>query len=272
MALVLKTPAALQGLVWIRDGARLFWRQPLGFGLMFTSYLGLVLLVSMVPVLGGPVVLASVPLLSLGMMIGSAEALADKPVKPSQLLWPLKQADDRRKQLIKLGGLYAIFTLVAMLLSMWLDGGAMNQFEMLVGQGAHPENMPQELDDEALLDSLLLRFVLMSLLSLPFWHAPGLVFFGRQKVGQALFSSTLALWRARGAFVLYGLGWAGVAGLLGGFVALLASVPGVGQLVSFLVLPLVLAMCTIFYVSLIFTFNDSFGQQADTPRSAAPLS
>lgn len=272
MALVLKTPSATQGLLWIRDGLRLFWRQPLGFGLMFTSYLGLVLLASLLPVVGGPIVLASVPLLTLGMMLGSAEALADKPVKPSQLLWPLKQADERRRELLKLGGLYALTALLAMLLSMWLDGGAMSQFEVMLGQGARPENLGVEVDDAALLDSMILRFVLMSALSLPFWHAPGLVFFGRQKVGQALFSSTLALWRARGAFVLYGLGWVGVAGLLGALVALLAGLPSLGGMVSFLVLPMVLAMCTIFYVSLIFTFNDSFGQQADAPRQTAALS
>jgi hypothetical protein len=37
----------------------------------------------------------------------------------------------------------------------------------------------------------------------PFWHAPGLVHWGSQGVGQALFSSTLAVWRCRGAFVVY---------------------------------------------------------------------
>ena len=44
-------------------------------------------------------------------------------------------------------------------------------------------------------------------LSIPFWHAPALVYWGGQGWAKSLFFSTVALWRNKGAFALYGLGW-----------------------------------------------------------------
>ena len=82
-----------------------------------------------------------------------------------------------------------------------------------------------------------------------------------QSAGQALFSSTLAVWRCRGAFVVYGLTWFALMLAFGLVSAVLFGLLGLGQLASLLALPAGLFFSTLFYVSLIFTFNDSFSSQ-----------
>ena len=62
---------------------------------------------------------------------------------------------------------------------------------------------------------MLTRFGLAGALSIPFWHAPALVHWQGQSVGQALFSSTLALWRCKGAFFAYSLAWTAVIVIFG---------------------------------------------------------
>ena len=105
----------------------------------------------------------------------------------------------------------------------------------------------------------LIAVVLGSALTVPFWHAPALVHWGGQSVGQALFSSTLAVWRSKGAFFIYGLVWTGVVMLFGVVAAVVFSMLGLRQMASVLAVPAGLLFSTAFYVSLLFTFNDNFG-------------
>jgi hypothetical protein len=82
MALLLKTVAPSQGARWMRDGFRLFGRHPLAFSLMLVSFLFAALLVSMVPLLGPLVMLAGLPLMSLGFMVAAESALRGGPIHP----------------------------------------------------------------------------------------------------------------------------------------------------------------------------------------------
>jgi len=98
-----------------------------------------------------------------------------------------------------------------------------------------------------------------TLLTIPFWHAPALVHWGGQAVGQSLFSSTLAVWRAKGAFVVYILGWVGSVMLFALGSALLLGLLGQPQWAGLVGIPGGLVFSAVFYISLLFTFNDSFG-------------
>jgi hypothetical protein len=154
---------------------------------------------------------------------------------------------------------------------MWLssvvDGG---RFETLLD--AMSEESPDAarisflLQDPALLSGMLLRMVLASLLSVPFWHAPALVHWDGQSVAQSLFSSTVGCWRNKGAFAVFGLSWIavilGFGVLLNTVFALLLDMP---QLVAMAALPAGLLFSTVFYASLYFTFADCFGEPAATP-------
>ncbi len=50
------------GVSWMRDAFRLFMRRPLPFAGMFISFLVVALLVTIVPLIGGVVMLMSLPL------------------------------------------------------------------------------------------------------------------------------------------------------------------------------------------------------------------
>ena len=106
-----------------------------------------------------------------------------------------------------------------------------------------------------------------ALLSVPFWHAPALVHWGGQGVAQALFSSTLAVWRCKGAFFVYALAWAALMLLFGIVTALVFGLLGVPQLVGLIGVPAGLVFSAVFYISLLFTFNDSFGGVDDDDAS-----
>jgi hypothetical protein len=84
------------------------------------------------------------------------------------------------------------------------------------------------------------------------------VHWGGQSAGQALFSSTLAVWRSKGAFLVYGLCWIGLSLAAAVLMTAVAQL-GARPLATAMALAGGLLFSTVFYVSLLFTFNDSFG-------------
>ena len=59
----LRLVKAASGVSWMRQGVQVFWRQPIALTGLFFMFLGLMTLVSLVPVIGG--VLAAVAVLAL---------------------------------------------------------------------------------------------------------------------------------------------------------------------------------------------------------------
>jgi len=114
-----------------------------------------------------------------------------------------------------------------------------------------------------------LRFGLAGLLSVPFWHAPALVHWGRHGVGKALFSSTVAVWRNRGAFAVYSLVWFAVIMLFALLANLVFGLLGQTQLVALAAMPASLIFSTVFYASLYFTFTDCFAPDAADAESGS---
>ena len=68
MSLQLKSVPPPQGARWLRDAFRLFARAPLAFCLMFVVFLAIAVISSAIPVLGPLLMLAALPMLSLGFM------------------------------------------------------------------------------------------------------------------------------------------------------------------------------------------------------------
>jgi hypothetical protein len=102
----------------------------------------------------------------------------------------------------------------------------------------------------------------VALVSVPWWHALALVRWGGQSPAQALFSSTLALWRSRGALLVYGLSWLGctlLGSLAASLLSLLLSLMGIAALALLPGLVMMLGLSSAFYISLWFMFDDSFG-------------
>lgn len=259
MALQLKTVEAARGTRWIGDALRLFARRPMAFTLMSLAFFGAGMLVRLLPLLGVVLPMMALPLLSLGFMVAAQSALLDGPVRPAQFIEPLLTDARRRRALITLCISYGLAVVVLVLLADWASGQAWQKMQALAAKGGA---IPAE-DMQALLPDLgtgaLVLGVLGTLLSIPYWHAPALVHWGGQGVKQALFSSTLALWRTRGAFFTYMLGWFGLVLLLGVVSSVLMGMLGLQEVAGVLSLPMGMVFSAVFYISVLFSFNDTFG-------------
>ena len=275
MGLQLHPVAPRQGLRWLRQGFALWARRPLAFVGLFTFFLfAVLLLMALVPVLGGMLGMALLPMLSLGFMIASRSAAAGGPVHAMQLIEGLRHPDRaQRKAQWWLCGAYALASMAVITTADWVDAGLFEalQREMAASGGAGTASPALQaiLADPRLLQGMLVRIGLAGLLSVPFWHAPALVHWGGQSARQALFSSSLALWRTRGAFALYMLGWGGLMVAVGVLFSLVAAITGANQMLGLMTLPIGLVFSAAFYASLWFSFDDTFGAAADAPDDAA---
>ena len=267
MGLRLLPVAPRQGWAWIRQALALWWRRPLALVGLFTFFLlSVLLLMALVPVVGGALGMALLPMLSLGFMIASRSLAQGGPVHALQLIEGLRhpQPAQRRAQWL-LCGLYALCTMLVITLADWVDDGMFEELQRLMAQGSDPKasaRLEAILAAPQLLQGMLVRFGLAGLLAVPFWHAPALVHWGGQGLGQALFTSSLALWRTRTAFSVYLLGWAGLMLGVALAVALIAMLTGARQVLGLLTMPIGLVFSAAFYVSLWFSFKDTFGEPA----------
>lgn len=265
MGLKLQTVAPGQGWRWVRQGFAETFRHPMGYAGLFVLFMLAAMVVTMLPYAGGVLLLMGVPLLSLAFMMATAGAQRSMPVRAAVYLAPWRGKDPaRRRALLALCGLYAAATVLVLLLCDLIDGGRFDALLSAMARGDASADEVQKLADAPGVQAGALARVLCSaLLSLPFWHAPALVQWGGQGPAQALFSSLLAVWRARGAFLRYSLGWVLGLAAAGGLGGLLLSVLGLGGLAPLVMMPLAMFFTTAFYCSLYFCFIDSFGPSDD---------
>lgn len=265
MALTLQVVPPLQGARWVREGFVQFTRRPLAYTLLFVIFLIAAMLLALVPLVGGLLQMMSLPLLSLGFMIATQDAQRGRPVGPQAFLAPLRGPRERRQSLLSLCVLYGVCAVLILLAVDALSGQAMLRLQQLVGQGdSTPEEVDALLGESGVTTALFGGGVLATLLSLPFWHAPALVHWAGQRPGQALFSSTLAVWRNKGAFLVYGLTWTLLIFAFGTFTALVFGLLGARQLAAMAALPAGLMFSTAFYASLLATYEDCFGTSTAT--------
>lgn len=269
MILHLQSVPPRNGFVWVRHGLKVMQRKP--FALMGLFALAIVVpgLVSIVPVIGPLLALAALPLISLGFMLASHQVLQSHTPTASVFMQPLQLTPERRKAQLMLGLAYAVLFILIMLLSQWVDAGATERFRtvMQAGPKADPQAVAAAATDPNLLASMLTQSVLLTLISIPFWHAPALIHWGGQSVLQALFSSTLGVWRNKGAFAMSGLAWIGLVFGASMVISLALALLGLANLMFIASVPLVLVIGTAFYCSLYFTFIDCFmfGAPRDLP-------
>ncbi len=272
MALSLKTVPAARGPTWLKDAFSLFARKPLGFLWLFVVFLLAAMAASLVPILGSLVQFMALPLLSLGFMVAGQSALLGGPVHPRQYLEPLRTDATRRRTLLLLCVGYGLGALLVLFLADQVSGQAWDRWQAIAKQLAAAKTQAAQAPLQAKLSALLAEpgiwwgglvlVVLGTALSVPFWHAPALVHWGGQSAGQALFSSTLALLRCKGAMFTYMMAWMAIIMVFGLASGVLFSLMGMPQLTGALALPVGLIFSTVFYLSALFCFNDSFGGAA----------
>jgi len=254
-----------QGLAWVRRAFQVFGRQPFGFAALFATCLFVFLLLGLIPVVGTIALLVLPPAGSLLFMIASRRVVEGKTAMPGSIAELAAGGRARLFALLKLGLVYAASTFVVFWLAGILDGGTLESFlESLPDSKTTPESATARIADPRLQFGLLLRLVFAGALSIPFWHAPALVHWGGQEWAKSLFFSSVALWRNKGAFSVYGVAWVALWMLLLAFVSI-----GVGlfgpQRFTLVATPLTLVFSTVFYASLWFTFADCFSADDAAP-------
>ncbi|MBK7615301.1 MAG: hypothetical protein KA375_04635 [Vitreoscilla sp.] len=262
MGLKLQHVPATAGTRWVRQGFAECLRQPMGYASLFALFMLAITVVSVLPFIGGPLMLMAVPLLSLAYVMSASGSQQGVAVNAAVYLAPWRGAEvKQRRDLLVVCGLYAVATLVVLALCNLIDGGQFDDLlAAMAGGQAKSEEIQALMDAPGVRAGAFARVLFTALLSVPFWHAPALVVWGRQGPAQALFSSTLAVWRAKGAFLLYGLGWFVAMGGAGMLAAFLMAMLGLGALSFLLLMPLALFFTTAFYASLYYCFADSFVQ------------
>lgn len=258
MQLHLQDVPAVNGRLWIRHGFKVFRRQPLAF----SGLLGLALFVSMLlgalPFIGPMLGLMAIPICSLGFMLATHLALQRKTPSVDVFIAPFKLTRERRRHQLVLCTGFALAMLLILLAADQIDGELTRELMDLMKRDANADAIATVAADPRLIWGFATRAIGMTLLSVPYWHAPALVHWGGQGPAQALFSSTLALWRNKGAFLLNALLWGALMFGCSGIISVIFGLLGLLQLAPLVSIGCFLVLASVFYASLYFSFVDCF--------------
>ena len=257
----LKSVPVRQGVVWAREGFRAFTRRPLAFTTLFLSVMFGVGMVRIFPLLM-LAISPLIPLISLGFMIATRIVLEGGTPTPHVFVAPLRVDRQRTIAMLRLGLVYTVSIFAIVWFSSLIDGNIPgNLVEALPAAASAPDAASSPAMTVVMQTpsaSLWVQLILAALLAIPFWHAPALIHWDNQSCAQSLFSSTLACWRNRGAFVAYCLVWFGLVAIISLLGSMLLTLFGDPAPLIIATIPVTLFFGTIYFASLYFTFADSF--------------
>lgn len=249
---------ARQGLIWVKQGVRTFFRQPLALSGLFFIFMALMSLLSLVPVLGNALALALLPAATLGLMAATQVVTQGEFPKPMVLLSGFRAGRKELRSMLVLGVLYAVALLLVLASSALVDGGKFAKLYLLGG------SMDVDVvQDAGFKSAALLAMALYLPVSLLFWHAPALVHWHGVSPVKSLFFSAVACTRNMGAYLVYSLVWFVLFLGVSTGAALLAMLIGAEESVAAVLFPCGLVMAAMFFTSIYFTFADSFDAGTD---------
>ena len=242
-----------QGVQWVRLGVKTFIRQPLALGGLFFLFMGVVSVLSIVPLLGTALSLLILPAASLGLINAARLASTGSFPLPVTLIAAFTAGAAKRSAMLQLGVLYTAAFLAIIGVTMLIDGG---QFSSVYLMGAPlTEDMAANGHFISALWAALLLYIPMAAV---FWHAPALVFWHDVTPGKSLFFSAMACWRNKGAMLMFILTWMAVITGAGVVITLLAGLLGGAAVINMLLMPATMVMAAMFFASIYFTYQDSF--------------
>ncbi len=252
---------AKAGYQWFREGIKLFFSHPLKALSIFLTYILVMMLFSLVPVLGPILPLLMLPGLSVGFMYAGRELTANQSISPFSLLTGFRDYGNIvRKRLLLLGLLYTFAAFIALYISALTDGGMLMRSVI----------MRTPIDNQLLEQSTLLRATLVSLIAyIPiaslFWFAPTLIAWHNIALQKALFFSAVSCWRNRGAFLVYTVLWIGFTLTVSSTLTMLLHLLGLKTLAMGMIMPLSLILTSMFYCSFYATYRGCFGEKTASP-------
>jgi len=244
---------ARTGSKWVRQGIRVFWKQPIAMSGLFFLFMAIMSLSALLPIVGSIIALTLLPAATLGLMAASREVDLGKFPMPTILAIAFRASKERKRDMAILGLLYALGFVGVMGISALMDGGGFAKLYLVGGK----------LDAETIMDpnfqnAMWLSLLLYMPLSMVFWHAPALVHWHGVPALKSLFFSTVACLRNWRAFLVFGLMWTVVFMSTALILSLVSGLMGDGELVSMTLLPAMLMLAAMFFCSVYFSFRDCF--------------
>jgi len=244
---------ARTGSKWVRQGIRVFWKQPIAMSGLFFLFMAIMSLSALLPVVGSLIALSLLPAATLGLMAASREVELGKFPMPTILAIAFRASKERKHDMVVLGLLYALGFVGVMGLSALVDGGGFAKLYLVGGK----------LDATTIMDpnfqnAMWLSLLLYLPLSMVFWHAPALVHWHGVPAIKSLFFSSVACLRNWRAFLVFGLMWTVVFMSTALILSLVSGLMGDGELVSVPLLPAMLMLAAMFFCSVYFSFRDCF--------------
>ena len=257
---------AKAGWLWVKEGFALFRKQPMELSTLFLSYTFLILGIGIIPVVGQVLPLILTPVFSMAFMQACVQAEQGVRIYPDVLLVGFRSPAFR--SLLVLGVFYLLAALLAIGASAIVDGGQF--WKVISGQVTlNPETVRGSNIPLAMLFSSLV-YVLATMV---FWYAPPLIMWKGMGVGKAMFYSFFAVKKASKAFLVYGLSWFIVGGLLPTILSsTIALIVGNAVAGTMVLVPLFLVMTVVLYCSFYPTYTCIFGKTGPTPPSVPPAS
>lgn len=256
---------ARTGWLWVRQGLRIFWKQPLALAGLFFLFITVMSVASLVPYLGNALALGLLPAATLGLMAATREATLGKFPMPSILVSAFRAGRQQARAMVVLGVIYALAFLAVLGLSALVDGGDFARLYLVGG------TLTREMvESPAFQNAMWLAMALYLPLSLLFWHAPALVHWHGISPVKSLFFSLVACVRNFGAMTVYLLSWLAVFAATGMVLMLLSVLLGQPELMGVLMFPSAMLLAAMFFSSIYFSFRDSFvADDAETPPPSA---
>ena len=253
-------PAA--GLQWIRRGFRTFWRRPLGFIGLWLFFTLCLFMITVLAVALSPLVMLAIaallPLVTVGFMQAASDVLDDLKLRPGVFRAPFASTPQVARSMLVIMLIYMAAVALLAVCADAMDGGETRRWLHIVMtppvDGKPPVVPPIS---EASVSSMRFMMLGMTLVSIPLWYAPALVLWGRQGAAQSLFSSVVALWRTKGAFATFLLGWMVVCVAFDAIVQLLAAAFGL-EAISLAALTGQMMLSITYFLSMWFGFVDTF--------------
>ena len=244
---------ARTGSKWVRQGIRVFWKQPIAMSGLFFLFMAIMSLSALLPIVGSFIALTLLPAATLGLMAASREVDLGKFPMPTILAIAFRASKERKRDMAILGLLYALGFVGVMGIYALMDGGGFAKLYLVGGK----------LDAETIMDpnfqnAMWLSLLLYMPLSMVFWHAPALVHWHGVPALKSLFFSTVACLRNWRAFLVFGLMWTVVFMSTALILSLVSGLMGDGELVSMTLLPAMLMLAAMFFCSVYFSFRDCF--------------
>jgi len=265
----LRLQPAKRGAEWARQGMRAFLRRPFSYIAIFGSVTLAFLLSRALGMPGAVLFWLATPLITLAFMLATQQVVQGGTPTLQVFALPLRQSRGRTRALWTLGALYAVAMGLTYAVVIVIAGEPLSTLGTAMEKGqTSPELMMEVGSDPRLQAGLLWLAAATAAVSVPFWHAPALVHWGGQGAAQALFSSTVACWRNKGAFLVYGLTGLAASMAVSLLVSLLFAPLGGAQLAAGAMATASLLLLMIFFASLYFTFVDCFEAPApgDSPQ------